>query len=201
MSLTKQIKATIQKEVKKDKKSKDYPYAELFRKKVQEQRQTHASVVRIDKPSNLPRARELGYKAKDGFLIALTRIRKGSGMHRRPAKGRRPKRMGVNKLTRRISKQVMAEQRTGRKFPNCEVLNSYWVGQDGTHTYYEVILVDISSPSVRVDKERNKIVFNKHTKRAERGLTSAGKKSRGLKKGKGHEKNFPSLRANSRKAK
>ena len=201
MSLTKQIKATIQQEVKKHKKSTDYPYAELFRKKVPAQRQKKASVIRLERPSNLPRARELGYKAKDGFLIALTRIRKGSGIHKRPVKGRRPKRMGVNKLTRRISKQVMAEQRTGRKFPNCEVLNSYLVGQDGKHTYYEVILVDVSSPSVRTDKERNKIVFNKHTKRAERGLTSAGKKSRGLKKGKGHEKNFPSLRANKRKAK
>ncbi len=200
MSLTKEVKKTIQKEMKKS-KDKEYPYAALFREKVKEQRQKSASVVRVEKPSNLPRARTLGYKAKEGFIIALTRIRKGSGMHLRPARGRRPKRMGVNKLTRRISRQVMAEQRAGRKYPNCEVLNSYWIGIDGTHTYYEVILVDVASPSIRNDKERNKIVYNKHTKRVERGLTSAGKKSRGLKKGKGHNKNFPSVRANKRKAK
>ncbi|MAG18128.1 MAG: 50S ribosomal protein L15e [Candidatus Diapherotrites archaeon] len=200
MSLTKEIKKTIQKEVQKS-KDKEYPYAELFRKKVLAQRQKKASVVRIDKPSNLPKARALGYKAKEGYIIALTRIRKGSGMHVRPKRGRRPKRMGVKKLTRRISRQVMAEQRAGRKYPNCEVMNSYWIGIDGKHTYYEVILVDVASTAVRSDKERNRIVFNKHTKRAERGLTSAGKKSRGLVKGKGHEKNFPSIRAKGRKSK
>jgi len=143
----------------------------------------------------------LGYKAKHGFIVTLVRIRKGSGMHRRPVRGRRPKRMGVRKLTRRVSRQAMAEKRAGRKHPNAEVLNSYWVGADGKNTYYEVILIDVASPSIRADKDRNKIVFNKHTKRAERGLTSAGRKSRGLKRGKGHEKNYPSIRAKGRKAK
>jgi len=200
MSLTKQIKKTIQNEAKKT-KSKDYPFAELFRKKVQEQRQHNASVVRLEDPSNLPRARSLGYKAKEGFVIALTRIRKGSGMHKRPVRGRRPKRMGVTKLTRRENRQQMAEKRAGKKYPNTEVLNSYWVGEDGKHTYFEIILVDTASSSIRADKERKWIVYNKHTKRAERALTSAGTKSRGLKKGRGHEKNGSSLRANKRTAK
>jgi len=29
------------------------------------------------------------------------------------------------------SKQVIAEEKAARKFPNLEVLNSYWVGEDG----------------------------------------------------------------------
>jgi len=97
MSLTKQIKKTIQNEAKKT-KSKDYKYSELFRQKVLGQRKKGVSVVRLEKPSNLPRARTLGYKAKTGFFVVLARIRKGSGMHKRPVKGRRPKRMGVTKL-------------------------------------------------------------------------------------------------------
>lgn len=200
MSFTKQVKKTIQRQLRRE-KSDDYGYAAMFRQKVQDQRKKSATSVRIEKPSNLPRARSLGYKAKEGFIVALTRVRKGSGLHRRPVRGRRPKRMGVKKLTRRISKQSMAEKKAGRRFRNCEVLNSYWVGEDGKHTFYEVILVDIASLSVWADKERNWIVFNKHTKRAERGLTSAGRKGRGLKKGRGHEKNYPSIRAKGRKAK
>ena len=200
MSFTKQVKKTIQMQMRRE-KSDDYNYAVMFRDKMQAQRKKSATSVRIDKPSNLPRARALGYKAKQGFIIALTRVRKGSGLHRRPTRGRRPKRMGVNKLTRRISKQSMAEKKAGRKFKNCEVLNSYWVGEDGKHTFYEVILVDTASKSIWADKERNWIVFNKHKKRAERGLTSSGDKGRGLKRGKGHEKNGPSLRAHNRKGK
>lgn len=200
MSFTKQVKQTLQKEAKKV-KDKDYDYSALFRERVLEQRRRKVSVVKVDKPTNLPRARSLGYKAKKGFIVAVVRVRKGSGTFERPAKGRRPKRMGVSKLTRRENRKGMAEKRAGKKYPNCEVLNSYWVGADGKHSYYEVILVDVASPEIRADKERKWIVYSKHTKRAERGLTSSGRKSRGLKKGKGHEKNFPSLRANQRKAK
>ena len=200
MSFTKQVAETIQSEVH-GKKSKDYAYSAIFRQKVEDQRKLGASVTRVEKPSNLPRARGLGYKAKNGFLAVLVRIRKGSGMHVRPVRGRRPKRMGVSKLTRRLSKQTMAEQRAGKKYPNCEVLNSYWVGEDGKRTYYEVLLVDVSAPEVIADRERNWITFKQHSRRADRGLTSSGKKGRGLYKGKGHEKNFPSQRAHKRTAK
>ena len=34
-----------------------------------------------------------------------------------------------------------------------EVLNSYWVGQDGKLKYYEVILVDGHHPSITSDKQ------------------------------------------------
>jgi large subunit ribosomal protein L15e len=33
-----------------------------------------------------------------------------------------------------------------------EVLNSYWVWQDGVNKWYEVIMVDPSSPSIKTDK-------------------------------------------------
>ncbi len=200
MSLSKQVASTLQMEYSKE-KSKDYNYAALYRDKVFAQRNWEGAVVRVENPSNLPRAHQLGYKAKQGVFIAQVRIRKGSGMHRRPARGRRPKRMGVSKLTRRAPRRAIAERKAGGKFPNCEVLNSYWVGEDGRNTYFEVILVDRASPSVLADKNLRWVGSNKHTRRAERGLTSAGKKGRGLFKGKGHEKNFPSQRAHNRTAK
>ena len=51
--------------------------------------------------------------------------------------------------------QSVAEQRTVDKYPNCEVLNSYYVGQDGTHFWYEIILVDRDSPTILADKNIN----------------------------------------------
>ncbi|MBI4210691.1 MAG: 50S ribosomal protein L15e [Candidatus Diapherotrites archaeon] len=200
MGLYKHLTGTLQKEYSGE-GSKDYNYAAIYREKVFRQRNADSAVIRLERPSNIARARSLGYKAKQGFIIALSRIRKGSGMHRRPVRGRKPKRMGVTKLTRRAPRQAMAERRAGVKFPNCEVLNSYWVGEDGLNTFFEVILVDRASPAVLADSDRRWIASHKHRHRAERGLTSRGKKGRGLKKGRGHEKNFPSQRAHNRTAK
>ena len=179
-----------------------YDYKEIQRKRLIDYRRTHEAVVPVDYPTNLPRARQLGYKAKQGIAIARVRIRRGSGLHRRPVKGRRPKRMGVQKLTRRLSIQSMAEQRANRRYPNCEVLNSYKIGQDGQHHYFEVILVNPSEPAIASDKSFAWLAHGSHANRAFRGKTSAGKKSRGLrKKGRGAEKIRPSQRAHSRKAK
>ena len=116
---TQLVKGTFQSEFA-GKKGEDYNYAELYRERMIEFRREKQAIVRVKKPLNLPRARELGYRAKEGFVVARVRVRKGSGMHTRPKGGRRPKRMGVRKLTRRISIKAMAEQRASRKYKNCE---------------------------------------------------------------------------------
>ena len=93
--------------------------------------------------------------------------------------------------------QQVAENRAVDKFTNCEVLNSYWVGQDGLHFWYEVILVDRHNPSTMSDSRISWIMDQRG--RSERGLTSAGRRGRGLlHKGKGAEKLRPSLRAHDR---
>lgn len=194
------VKESFESEVA-GKKSEIYDYKAIYRTRLIEFRKVKESIVRVKKPLNLPRARELGYKAKKGFIVVRTRVRKGSGAHRSPVRARRPKRMGIKKLTRRISIQGIAEKRANKKHPNCEVLNSYWVGEDGRHKYFEVILVDVSRPEILSDKKIKWISKRGHKSRAERGKTSAQKKSRGLKRGKGHEKNYPSQRAHKRKAK
>lgn len=195
MSFAKQFSAIMQKEHSGE-KTKDFDFGLIQRQRLMEYRREPLAVVRLEKPSNPPRAHSLGYKAKKGFVIARVRVRKGHGTRTRPAKGRRPKRMGQNKITRGISTRWIAEQRASRKFPNCEALNSYWVGEDGKHKYFEVILVDTSAPEIKADSDINWICEKHHGGRAERGLTSAAKKSRGLRgRGKGHEKNRPSLRS------
>ena len=68
---------------------------------------------------------------------------------------------------------------------NLRVLNSYWINQDATYKYYEVILVDPQHKAIRQDPRINWIVDGVHKHRENRGLTSAGRKGRGFRK-KGH---------------
>lgn len=68
------------------------------------------------------------------------------------------------------------------------VLNSYWINQDSTYKYYEVILVDPQHKAIRRDPRINWIVAPVHKHRESRGLTATGKKSRGLGKGHGFNK-------------
>ncbi len=111
------------------------------------------STVRIDKPTRLDRARSVGYKAKKGFVVVRTRVRRGGRRKIRPVLGRRQKRMGVKKYKPAKSKRLIAEERTARKYPNLEVLNSYWVWQDGQYKWFEIILVDPSHPAIKSDKD------------------------------------------------
>jgi large subunit ribosomal protein L15e len=153
-------------------------------------------ITRIDKPTRLDRARELGYRAKQGFVIARVRVRRGGLRKSRPKSGRRQKRMGVKKIKPAKSLRLIAEERAARKFPNLEVLNSYWVAEDGRSKWYEIIMVDSHHPVIEADKKINWICEKQQKGRAFRGLTSAGKKVRGLReKGRGAEKARPSRRA------
>ena len=170
------------------KNPKDSYVNELMRERLPKWRRQPV-IIRIDKPTRIDKARQLGYKAKTGYVIARIRVRRGSRRKSRFKNGRDPKRMGVNKISGEKSIQRMAEERVARKYPNLEVLNSYWVWEDGKAKYYEVILVDPQSPTIQHDNKINWICSKKHTNRAFRGLTGAGTRGRGLcKKGKGAEK-------------
>ena len=167
---------------------------ELMRQRMIEWRRQQ-TVTRVERPLRLDRARKLGYKAKQGFVIARTRVRRGNLRKVRPKAGRRPKRMGVKMFKPAKSLRLIAEERAARKFPNMEVLNSYWVGEDGRSKWFEVILVDTNSPCIKTDKDVGWITEKQHTRRAFRSLTSAGKKVRSLRnKGRGAEKVRPSKR-------
>ena len=152
--------------------------------------------VRIERPTRLDRARSLGYKAKPGYVLIRQRVNRGGRLKPQIRHPRRPKAMS-RRIDLTMNYQQVAENRAVDKFTNCEVLNSYWVGQDGLHFWYEVILVDRHNPSIMSDPRISWIMDQKG--RSERGLTSAGRRGRGLlHKGKGAEKLRPSLRAHDR---
>ena len=158
-------------------------------------------IVRVEHPTRVDRARQYGYRSKQGFIVTRVRVRRGSLRKKRPSRGRKPKRMGVRKITAAKSIQRLAEEKAQRAHPNLEVLASYWVLEDGKNKWYEVILVDPHHPVIKADKKIGWI--SKTTPgRAARGKTPAGKKGRGQRnKGKGTEKIRPSLRANKRRGK
>ena len=154
------------------------------------------AIFRIEKPTRLDRARRLGYKAKQGFVLARVRIRRSGLRKRRPTSGRRQKKMGVSKFKLAKSMKLVAEERVNKRFPNLEVLNSYWVWEDGRYKWFEVIMVDPSHPTIQSDKNINWICDSAHRGRVYRGLTSAGKEVRGLHhRGRGAEKARPSRKA------
>ncbi len=153
---------------------------EIWKERLTEMRR-EGTVVRVEKPTRIDRARALGYKAKQGFVVVRVRVPKGKRKRPKFSGGRKPKAAG-RFFPADKSKQQMAEEKAAKKYPNMEVLNSYYVAEDGKHKWFEVILVDPHHPSVKKDKERNWITSPKHKGRVFRGLTSAGKKSRIKKK-------------------
>lgn len=170
-------------------------FQNLMKERVIEWRKQPA-IVRIERPTNLWKARSLGWKPKQGIILVRVRVRKGGQRKPRPRSGRKTKGLGIIGHTVRKSLQWIAEERAARKYPNCEVLNSYWVGEDGQYKYFEVILIERSSPVIKRDPRLSWISNPVHKGRVFRGLTSAGKKSRGLRnKGRGAEKVRPSRRA------
>lgn len=140
------------------------------------------TVEKIEKPTRLDRARALGYKAKKGFVFARVKIGKG-GRRRRlyGRRGRKPSKAGLTHFTHKKGLKWIAEEKAQRRFPNLEVLNSYFVGDDGMRKYFEVILIDPNHPNIKSDPKINWICFPANRRRVLRGLTSSGKKARGLK--------------------
>lgn len=157
--------------------------------------------VKVEKPLRLDRARSLGYKAKKGFVVIRVRIGRGGRKRERAnVKGRKTTKM-TNRKILKMSYKWVAEIRAARRYKNLEVLNSYWIGKDGKHYFYEIIMVDPQRPEIKSDKELKWITSGKNRKRAERGITSSARKSRGLRSKSPKRKVRPSLRAWGRKGK
>ncbi|KAG8139189.1 hypothetical protein E2320_001961, partial [Naja naja] len=141
------------------------------------------------------------------YVIYRIRVRRG-GRKRPVPKGAtygKPVHHGVNQLKFARSLQSVAEkkvlvmQSTGSWYRYIfklfhflgaccgalRVLNSYWVGEDSTYKFFEVILIDPFHKAIRRNPDTQWITKPVHKHREMRGLTSAGRKSRGL--GKGHK--------------
>merc|ERR1711993_190738 len=108
------------------------------------------TIHRASKPTRPEKARRLGYKATQGFVVYRIKIRRG-GRKKPVPKGAtmgKPVHQGVfMQFARRL--QSVAEERVGRHCGGLRVLNSYWVGEDSTFKYFEVILMDPQHNAIR----------------------------------------------------
>ncbi|MFN4336245.1 MAG: 50S ribosomal protein L15e [Candidatus Nitrosocaldus sp.] len=111
------------------------------------------TMVRVERPSRLDRARALGYKAKQGFIVVRVRVSKGGMRRKRARAGRRPKHIGVVKIKQAESMKRVAERRVAERYPNMDVRGSYYLFEDGRYYWFECILVDRAHPAVMNDRE------------------------------------------------
>ena len=116
------------------------------------------------------------------WMVLRQKKRRGNRKRRvkRGAVCGKPTNMGVTQLKPSRNLRTLAETRAGRRFANMRVLNSYWINQDTTYKYFEVILVDPQHKTIRRDPRINWICGATHKHREQRGLTSAGRKARGM---------------------
>jgi large subunit ribosomal protein L15e len=160
------------------------------------------AVHRASRPSRPDKARRLGYKAKQGYVIYRVRVKRGS-RKRKVAKGicyGKPSTSGVTKIKAARNLRSVAEERVGRKIGNLRLLNSYWVAQDSQAKWFECVMVDPMHKTIRNDSRINWICNPAHKHRELRGVTSAGRKARGLhRRGKAALKVRPSRRGNWKK--
>lgn len=173
-------------------KVQDESFLQMQRKRLADWRKQDTS-VRIEKPTRIDKARSLGYRAKLGVILIRQRVERGGRQRPSIRSGRRT---AHNYQQKNLNKnyQQIAEERANANHKNCEVLNSYFVGEDAIYKWYEVILLDRTSPTIQAD-DIYRGVASQHG-RSYRGLTSAGRKGRGLRrKGFGAEKMRPSLKA------
>lgn len=155
-------------------------------------------VHRKEKPLFLDRARKLGYKAKQGVTVWGVRIRKGDAIRNYNNGNTRGKcvNAGIHQIKSTLNKQALAEQIIGQQLGSLRILGSYKIGQDLRYHHFEVIMVDPNHNAVRNNRVLNWICNPVHKHREMRGLTSAGRKSRGL----GHGIKYNNTKGGSRKA-
>ena len=152
------------------------------------------AVTKLERPTRLDRARALGYKPKKGIFVVRVKLLRGGRQRQKFSAGRKPRQMRRMLIVHK-NYQSIAEQRANKHYYNCEVLNSYYVAQDGKYYWYEVILADRDLASRYSGYEW--LADKANFRRAYRGLTRSARQTRGLAgKGKGFEHMRPSKTAN-----
>ena len=186
----------IYKYLKESWKNPSKELSQLYKSRLIEWRKGN-SVTRVEHPTRLDRAHALGYKAKQGYVVVRVKLLRGGRQRPRISSGRKSKN-ARRKLILGMNYQWVAEQRANKRYPNCEIINSYFLAKDGKNYFYEILMIDRELgkkyPEIKGLAEQRGRVY--------RGLTSAGRKSRGLRhKGKGVEKNRPSLAEHRKRGK
>ena len=96
---------------------------------------------RVEKPTKIAKAKTVGYKAKQGYIVVRVRVSKGDFRRPRANHARRPSKSGLYyKLAR--SKGEIAENRALKVYKNMQVVGSYFLIEDGKNKWFEVIMAE-----------------------------------------------------------
>ncbi len=98
-------------------------------------------LVRVDRPTKIARARMLGYKSKNGFVVVRVRVSKGSFRRPRINHARKPSKTGMY-LNLSKSKRIIAEERASRVYRNMSLVGSYFLTENGQYKWFEVLMKD-----------------------------------------------------------
>ncbi len=157
---------------------KEGKLAELQWQRKQEWR-NQGAIERIERPTRLDKARELGYKAKQGIIVVRVSVRKGGARKQRHKAGRRTKRQGVTASA--AASPSRASPRSAPPAPpepaRAELLRRR------TGRPPEVAGSHPRRPRAPGHPERRRPQLDlrdDHAGRAFRGLTDAGRRNRGL---------------------
>lgn len=137
---------------------------EAFRKRIRDWNDQEG-IIRVEKPTNIARARELGYRASREIIVVRVRVRKGkrvrepADLGRKPAKNRKKENPGKKW-------QWFAEVKAWKKHRNMKLIGSYYAGADGMHSYYEVILKGMHSRENQSVKKASKPLDKTEGKKA-----------------------------------
>lgn len=96
---------------------------------------------RVERPTKPAKAKTVGYKAKQGYIVVRVRVSKGDFRRPRPNHARRPSKSGLYyKLD--VSKEGIARNRALRVYKNMKVIGSYFLIEDGKNKWFEVVMAD-----------------------------------------------------------
>lgn len=98
-------------------------------------------IKRIEKPTKPSKAKMVGYKAKQGYIVVRVRVSKGDFRRPRQNHARRPSKSGIYyKLE--VSKEGIARDRASRVYKNMQVIGSYFLIEDGKSKWFEIVMAD-----------------------------------------------------------
>jgi len=110
------------------------------------------SIEREERPIRLDRARQLGYRTKQGYIVLRVKVRRGGFQKPRPRAGRRPKASGVVRHKVNVSMKEEALNRVRRRYPNLQPLGAYPLADDSLYRWFEVVAIDSHHPAVVSDR-------------------------------------------------
>ena len=104
---------------------------ELLWNRMQEWRR-EGSVVRLERPTRIDRARSLGYKAKQGIAVARVQVRRGGRRASRYVRARRSARMGKNRSPQERASSGLPKSALRRSSPTWKSSTPTGLGRTGS---------------------------------------------------------------------